>query len=152
MAEPIDLPFGLWTRVGLKEAQVQSHSPGGANVSSWEGTLAPLTNTILPSVCCGDATLCQITFTTCYYLSVAWLFELSSYIGHFIHLLHFIHLFTRHISTSVSFFSRSHFRSLSLRSHVSFRVFQALKTRGFPGQSTCGVAMGLSVSPAEGRT
>ena len=23
MAEPIDLPFGLWTRVGLKEAQVQ---------------------------------------------------------------------------------------------------------------------------------
>jgi len=22
MAEPIDLPFGLWTRVGLKEIQV----------------------------------------------------------------------------------------------------------------------------------
>ena len=41
MAEPIDLPFGLWTRVGLKEAQVQSYSPDGANVPSWEGTLAP---------------------------------------------------------------------------------------------------------------
>jgi len=129
MAEPIDLPFGLWTRVGLKEAQVQSHSPGGANVSSWEGTLAPLTNTILPSVCCGDAALCQITFTTCYYLSVAWLFELSSYIGHW---FHFIHLFTRHISTAVSFFSRSHFRSLSLRSHVSFRVFPGSQNAWFP--------------------
>jgi len=33
-AEPIDLPFGLWTRGGPKEAQVQSYSPGGANVPS----------------------------------------------------------------------------------------------------------------------
>jgi len=37
MAEPIDLPFGLWT----KEAQVQSFSPGGTNVPTWEGTLVP---------------------------------------------------------------------------------------------------------------
>jgi len=35
---------------GLKEAQDQSYSPGGANE---------------PSVCCGDAALCQITLTTC---------------------------------------------------------------------------------------
>jgi len=41
MAEPIDLPFGLWTRLGLKEAQVQSYLPGGATVPSQEGTLAP---------------------------------------------------------------------------------------------------------------
>jgi len=26
---------------GQKEAQIQSYSPGGANVPSWEGTLAP---------------------------------------------------------------------------------------------------------------
>jgi len=26
---------------GSKEVQVQSHSPGGANVPTWEGTLAP---------------------------------------------------------------------------------------------------------------
>jgi len=37
MAEPIDLPFGLWTQVGQslgerKEAHIQSYSPGGANV------------------------------------------------------------------------------------------------------------------------
>ena len=38
-AEPIDLPFGLWTRVGPKEAQVRSYSPGGANVPSHVGTL-----------------------------------------------------------------------------------------------------------------
>jgi len=40
--EPIDLFLGLWTRVSLKEAQVQSYSPGGgANVPSWVGTFAP---------------------------------------------------------------------------------------------------------------
>ena len=41
MAEPIDLPFGLRTLVELKETQVQSYSPGCANVPSWEGILAP---------------------------------------------------------------------------------------------------------------
>ena len=35
-AEAKDLPFGLW-----KEAQVQSYSPGVANVPTVEGTLAP---------------------------------------------------------------------------------------------------------------
>jgi len=38
-AEPIDFfDCGL---SGPKEVQVQSHSPGGANVPSCEGTLAP---------------------------------------------------------------------------------------------------------------
>jgi len=41
-AEPIEMPFGLTVEDlgGPKEAQVQSHWPGGANVPSWEGTLA----------------------------------------------------------------------------------------------------------------
>jgi len=39
MAEPIDLPFMVVDSRGPKEAQVQSHSPGGANVPTWEGTL-----------------------------------------------------------------------------------------------------------------
>ena len=39
--ETIDLPFGLWTLSGPKEARVQSYSPGGANVPSWKGTLVP---------------------------------------------------------------------------------------------------------------
>jgi len=36
MAEPIDLPFELWTRLGLKEAQVQS-CPHKLNVPLREG-------------------------------------------------------------------------------------------------------------------
>jgi len=40
MAEPIDLPLGLWTR-GQKDAQVKLYSPGGAIVPTWESTLAP---------------------------------------------------------------------------------------------------------------
>ena len=40
MTEPIDLPFGLWTQVGLKGAQEKSYSPTEANVPSWEDTFA----------------------------------------------------------------------------------------------------------------
>ena len=49
-----------------KEAQVR----GGANVPSHEGTLAPpveYDRNKKISVCDGDADLCQITLTTCYY-------------------------------------------------------------------------------------
>jgi len=42
MAEPIDLPFGLWTRMSRRKHKVQQYS-----------------------VCGGDAALCQITLTTC---------------------------------------------------------------------------------------
>jgi len=51
----------------LKEAQVQSYSPGDANVASFLGTLAPPGKSIDPFVCGGDAVLCQITLTTCCY-------------------------------------------------------------------------------------
>ena len=42
-AEPIDLPFGLWTRVGLRKHKFKSYSLGGtiANVQSLEDTLRP---------------------------------------------------------------------------------------------------------------
>jgi len=39
--ELIDLPFWVVDSGGPKEAWIQSYSPGGANVPSWEGTLAP---------------------------------------------------------------------------------------------------------------
>jgi len=52
----------------LKEAQVQSYSPGGANVPSLWAQGCHLANTIEPCVCGGDAVLCQITLTTCYLL------------------------------------------------------------------------------------
>jgi len=43
-AEPIEMPFGIWTRVG----------------ATWQ----MLTE---PSMCGGDAACCQITLATCYY-------------------------------------------------------------------------------------
>jgi len=55
MAEPIEMPFRLWTRVGRGK-----HVLHGVR---WHN----LTNTIEPPVCGDDATLCQITLTTCYY-------------------------------------------------------------------------------------
>jgi len=64
-AEPIDLPFGSRTRVcpGKHKfnriRQVVPICPHGR--AHWRY----LANTIEPSVCCGDAALCQITLTTC---------------------------------------------------------------------------------------
>jgi len=55
---------GIWWAEG---STVQSYLPGGASVSSWEGTLAPPGEKIEPFVCCYVAALCQITLTTCYY-------------------------------------------------------------------------------------
>ena len=57
-AEPIDLPFTLWTQVGRRKHKC------------WRN----LANTIEPSVCCSDVALCQITLTTCYdyYYVNAW--------------------------------------------------------------------------------
>jgi len=52
--------FAVWVvdLGGPKEAHVQAYSPGGASVLSWEGTLAP--PVVEPSICGGDAALCQI--------------------------------------------------------------------------------------------
>jgi len=66
MAEPIDLPFGFWTRLVRRQhkfnhiRQVAPMCPHGR--AQWRH----LANTIEPSVCGGDAVLCQITLTTCY--------------------------------------------------------------------------------------
>jgi len=64
MAETIDLPYGLWTRVGRRKVTLVppgeydwSYLPGGTNVTSWEGTLAPPGGR--------DAALCQINLTNC---------------------------------------------------------------------------------------
>jgi len=54
MAEPIDSPFELWTRI----RQVSPMCP------HWMAHLCHLANTIEPSACGGDAALCQITLTT----------------------------------------------------------------------------------------
>ena len=64
-AKPLELPFGLWNRVGRRKhkfnriRQVAPKCPHGR--AHWRH----LANTIQPSVCGGDAVLCQITLTTC---------------------------------------------------------------------------------------
>jgi len=64
-AEPLDLLFGLWTRVGRRKHKF-SHIRQVALVCAhgrehWHH----LTNMIEPSVCGGNVVLCQITLTTC---------------------------------------------------------------------------------------
>jgi len=65
IAKPIDLLFGLWTWVDRRK-HVQSYSPGGANVPSWEGTLTPPGEYDFAG---GDAALCQTALTTCLSMS-----------------------------------------------------------------------------------
>ena len=66
MTEPIDVPFGLWTRVGRRKHIFN-------RISRWrqcaliEGRIGATWRT-KPSVCCGDAAFCPITLTTCYYI------------------------------------------------------------------------------------
>jgi len=56
-AEPIEVPFGLWSRVGPRK-----------HVLDWGSALwRNLANTIESSMCGDDAAFCQITSTTCYH-------------------------------------------------------------------------------------
>jgi len=67
-AEPIGLPFGLWTGVGRRKhkfdriRQEMPMCPHGR--AHWRH----LANTIEPSICSADAVLRQITLTTCFRL------------------------------------------------------------------------------------
>jgi len=70
MAEPIDLPFGLWTRVEGSTSTTKhkfSHIRQVVRMcpdrrAHWHH----LANTIEPFVCGDDAVLCEVTLTTCY--------------------------------------------------------------------------------------
>ena len=60
--------FAVWVgdSGGPKEAQVQSYSPGGAKVPSWEGTLAPPCKYDWTGPLLRRCALCQSNLTTCY--------------------------------------------------------------------------------------
>jgi len=63
MAEPIDVSFGLWTRMGrrmYKFNRIRQVAP----VCPHGKAHRYLANTTEPSICGGDAALCQITLTT----------------------------------------------------------------------------------------
>jgi len=54
MAKPIEMPFGLWTRVGRRKHALHGRA-------YWRN----LANTTKPSVCSSDAAFCKITLTIC---------------------------------------------------------------------------------------
>jgi len=64
-AEQIDLPFGLWTRVGRRKHKFNRIRQVASVCSHGKAHWRHLANTIEAPVCCG--VLCQITLTTCYY-------------------------------------------------------------------------------------
>ena len=53
-AEQIELPFGIWTRMVSRK-----------HVLNGDAHWRHLANTIEPSMCSSDVTVCQITLTTC---------------------------------------------------------------------------------------
>jgi len=68
-AESIDLPFGLWTRVGRRKHKfnrIRQVAPMCAHGRAYWRHMA---NTTEPSVCDDDVSLCQITLTACFILS-----------------------------------------------------------------------------------
>jgi len=64
-AKPIDLPFALWTRVGRTKHKFNRIRQVAPMCRHGRAHWRHLANTIEPSVCGGDAALCQITLTTC---------------------------------------------------------------------------------------
>ena len=65
MAEPIDLRFGLCTRVGRRKHKFNRIRQVARMCPHARAHWCDLANTIEPSVCGGDPALCQITLTTC---------------------------------------------------------------------------------------
>jgi len=61
MAEPIDLSFGLWTLVGQRKHKFNRIRQVAPMCPRESAHWRHLTNTVRPSVCCGDVSLCQIT-------------------------------------------------------------------------------------------
>jgi len=63
MVEPIDLPFGLWTRVGRRKHEFNRIRQVAPMYQHGRAHGRHLTNAIEPYVCGGDAVLCLITLS-----------------------------------------------------------------------------------------
>jgi len=64
MAEPIDLQFRLWSRVGKRKHNFNRITQVAPMCRHGRAHWRHLANTIESSVCCSNAALCQITLTT----------------------------------------------------------------------------------------
>jgi len=67
LAEPIEVPFELWTRVGPRKHKFNRIRQVAPMCTHGKAHLRHLANTTEPSVCCDDAALSQIALTACYY-------------------------------------------------------------------------------------
>jgi len=67
-AEPIDLPFGLWTLVGRRKHKFNRIRKMASMCPHGRAHWRHLANAIELSICGGDAVLCQITLTTSLHL------------------------------------------------------------------------------------
>jgi len=65
-AELIVMPFGLWTLMGRRKHKFNRMRQVAPMCPHVKADWRHLANTIEPSVCGGDAVLCQITLTTCF--------------------------------------------------------------------------------------
>jgi len=65
MDELIGLPFRLWTLVGLRKHKFNRIRHMAPICPHGRAHWRHLANTIEPSICGGDAVLCQTTLTTC---------------------------------------------------------------------------------------
>jgi len=63
-AQPMDVLFGLWTLVGWRKHKFNRICQVAPMCLHGRAHWRHLSNTIEPSVCGGDAALCQITLTT----------------------------------------------------------------------------------------
>jgi len=104
-AEPIDLPFELWTRVGRRKHKFDRiHQVAPMCPHMW-AHWCHLANMIEPSICSSNAVLCQITLTTCLIL--------------FPH--HYYHCFNGHVSLLLLYYtvSLSFSKILLLIGHIA---------------------------------
>ena len=67
MAEPIDLSFVFWTRVGRRKHKFNHIRQVALMCQHGMALCRHIANTMELSVCGSNVALCQITLTTCYY-------------------------------------------------------------------------------------
>jgi len=65
-AEPIETPFGLWTRVSRRKHKFNRIRQVAPMCPHWRH----LANTIEPSISGGDAALCQIILIICFFSQI----------------------------------------------------------------------------------
>jgi len=71
MAEPIEIPFGLWTWVGRRKHKFNRIRQVAPMCHHGRAHWREPVNTTVLLISEGNAALCQITLTTCYYYSIS---------------------------------------------------------------------------------